>query len=588
MSSQLSVMAVVCDKFEAQRAFKLLAAEKNFTIIALSISAESYISQKFPSWQNPLYDLVGREKYKSPRYTFENFKDSYNFCDDTYFKYARDRLGYFLAELERSLDLAREAIHKFKPQFLIIGALKNYPGSSVVDGTLKTNAFFLVAKEGGIPYCLIGSNEKSFSFKQSVGKKVQLLRYLNKQSIQNECDLLILATPRHLIQMESTINEIKRRGINLTILTYNVTLALKGELDKNFSVYLEKERLIDSRIRKDVRKTQKELKRDKPWNKFAANKYKKHSLILNYIKWKIQDIAKNETSEIFTDIELAQKVLLQLRPKALLTTTDPDSRILPYIDKARESGIKTICLQHGAFYGKDSPAIYPVSDFFIVWSEISKNWLKRSDYFKHLKILVGNSPFHHYVKIPKKISSHKQLTILYLATKQPTVDKGLVLYYLKTLFETLSKVDINFKLNVRVHPYQDKTNLGYLMENFTHEVGFANDCSLDEAIAKSDLVIYENTTAGFDAMLQGKPTIYFNPYTGEDFYNVGAYGASLLILNERDLSERLPEFIRAKKEWQKMAIDGQKFAEKYLGLENSKGKNELVSALLNVLQMKNA
>lgn len=581
MKSKGKTLAIVGSLQEAKRALEIAGGDAVF--VATSLEAELYLEKIIAGYRNPLYDFLLKDGYTSKNYTFDNFKIAYDFCSSQYLGYFKDRLGYFLAELERSLDLAREAIHKFKPKFLIIGALKNYPGSSVVDGTLKTNAFFLLAKERKIPYRLIGTNEKSFSFKQSVGKKIQILRYLNKQKIQNECDLLILATPRHLIQMVSIINEIKRRGINLTILTYNVTLAVKKELDKNFAVYLEKERLIDSRIRKDVRKTQKRLRRDKPWNKFAANKYKKNSVVLNYIKWKIQDIIKNETSEIFTDILLAQKVLSRSRPKALLTTTDPDSKILPYIDKAKESGIKTICIQHGAFYGKDSPAIYPVSDFFIAWSEISKNWLKRSDYFKHLKILVGNSPFHHYVKIPKKISSHKQLTILYLTTKQPTVDKGLVSFYLKTLFETLSKVDINLKLIVRVHPYQDKTNLRSLMENFTHEVGFANDCSLDEAIAKSDLVIYENTTAGFDAMLGGKPTIYFNPYTGEDFFNVGAYGASLLILNERDLSERLPEFIRAKKDWQKMGIDGQKFARKYLGLDQSDDLGKITKLILKLI-----
>src|SRR3990167_8024110 len=101
MSSRLSVMAVVCGKLEAQIALKLLAAEKSYIIVALSISAESYISQKFPSWQNPLYDLVHKKKYKSSKYTFENFKESYNFCQDTDYLYVRDRLGYFLAELER-------------------------------------------------------------------------------------------------------------------------------------------------------------------------------------------------------------------------------------------------------------------------------------------------------------------------------------------------------------------------------------------------------------------------------------------------------------------------------------------------------
>lgn len=564
------MLAIVSSEEEAKKALEITSGKCIF--ISTNLAIEFYLEKYIEKYKNPLYNLILKSRsLKFKEYIFSNFDIAYDFCNDKYLQYFRDRLGYFLAELERSLDLANEAIQKFKPKFLIIGALKNYPGSSVVDGTLKTNAFFLLAKEKKIPYRLIGTNEKSFSFKQSVGKKIQLLRYLNKQKIQGKCDLLILATPRHLIQMASLIDKIKNSGIDVRLLTYSVTMAFKKELDKNFSQYLEKEKLVDSKNKKGAKRIYEKVIKGKPWEKFNTAKYKKNPAVLNYIKWKIQDVLRNETSETFADILLAEMVLAKLKPKALLVTTDPDTKILPYIDKAKESGIKTICIQHGAFYGKDSPAIYPVSDFFIAWSKISKDWLKKTDYFKKVKILVGTSPFHNYQNLARRPIKSKRLTILYLATKN-VFDKSLIAFYQRRLFGVLSETKLDFRLLVRTHPYQNTSNLKYLMENFNYEVSFANNCSLEESINKSDLVIYDNTTAGFDAMLLGKPTIYFNPYSGEDYFNVKSHKASFLVLNINDLELNLPNFIKERKQWKQYSKNGSLFAKKYLGVESPKSR----------------
>ena len=191
--------------------------------------------------------------------------------------------------------------------------------------------------------------------------------------------------------------------------------------------------------------------------------------------------------------------------------------------------------------------------------------------FKKVKILVGTSPFHNYQNLAKKPIKSKRLTILYLATKHP-IEKGLICYYLKKLFGSLSKIDRDFLFLVRVHPFQNTSNLESLMKDFNHETRFVNDLSLEEAIGKSDLVIYENTTAGFDAMLRGKPTIYFNPYTGEDFFNVKNHKPSFLVLNINDLELNLPNFIKERKQWKQYSKNGFLFAKKYLGVESPKSR----------------
>lgn len=577
----MTLLAVVFTKIEAKKALAILKREKNFTIIACSLDAEFYLKQTLDNWQNPLYDFVLRRRFRSKDYVFGNFNLASDFCSRKYLRHFKIRLGYFLSELERSLDLANAMLQKYRPTLLLIGNIKNYPGSSVVDGTLKTNAFWLLAKEQKIAYRFIGEDKRSFSFKQAIGKKIQAMRYLAKQKIDGQCDLLILATPFHLIQMAPLINQIKAYDIDVRLLTYNVTVAFKKILDKNFPDYLEKEKLVDVGLKVKAEKVRATLIKSIVWEKFNASKYRKKPIVLNYIRWKIENIIKSESMEVMCNLYLAQKLLPKLRPKALLVTTDPDSKVLPYINFAKRVEIKTICIQHGAFYGKDSPAIFPESDIFIAWSDVSKNWLTRSSYFKHLKILIGNSPFHHYPNISKKIPGSTALTILYLATKQPTVDKGLVSYYLKILLGTLSKVDLDFNLIVRVHPYQDMSNLESLIKNFNHPASFANDQPLEKVISKSDLVIWENTTAGFDAMLLGKPTVYFNPYSQEDFYNVKAYYASLPILGENDIYEKLPQFIKDKNQWRKYSKNGKDFAIKYLGLNSPHSKlAEIISGII--------
>lgn len=568
---EITTLSIVGNKEEAKMVLGLV--KDSHTIISTNLATELYLKKYIKNYKNPLYDLILNSKYlRLKEYIFSNFDIVYDFCNDKYLQYFRDRLGYFLAELERSLDLADEAIKKIKPNNIIIGEIRNFSGSSVVDGTLKTNAFFLTAQDKKIPYKLIGDEKKSFSLRQSIGKKIQSLRYLKKQNIPNESDLLILATPSHLIQMTPIINKIQNMGTKISILTYDVTISSKKLLDKNFPIYLEKEKLIDSRIKDHANRLKSRLLRKKCWQNFKNDKYSKNLYVLEHIKWKIKDILENELYSIFNDLFLAEKVFSKLKPKALLVTTDPDSKVLPYINKAKDMGIKTICIQHGAFYGKDSPAIYPVSHYFIAWSKISKNWLEKTDYFKKVKIIVGRSPFHNYVDHMKKRGKSKRLVILYLGTKQPTADKGLVCFYLKKFFDSLSKIDKDFLLLVRVHPFQNISNLESLMENFNHETHFINNLSLEKTISKSDIVVYENTTAGFDAMLFGKPTIYFNPYTGEDFFNVGIYKASFLILNDKDLELGLPFLINNKNIWKELSDNGRKFAIKYLGLNNSKLK----------------
>jgi len=563
-----NTLVVAGNEDEVRKA--LSTAEKSSIFIATTLEAELLLEKSLENYKNPLYSLIDIIKKKEKKdYVFDNFKISYDFCSAQNLQYIRDRLGYFLAELDRSLDLSYIAINKFNPKKIIVGEIKNYPGASVVDGTLKTNAFLIAAKEKGIDYAEIGKNEKAISIRQLIGKQLRNFRHLRKQNIDQKCDLLILATPSHLVKMAHVIEDLKKNGYQVAILTYSLTNALKTEMDKHFDNYYEKERLLNSEIKKKADLFKKSLIKKKIWNRFVDKKFGKNPFALEDIRSKIKNIIEEEIDSVFLDIFLSKKILSSSLPKALLVTTDPDTKILPYIYESKKLGIKTICIQHGAFYAKDSPAIYPMSDYFIAWSSVSKEWLQKTAYFKKIQMFFGKSPFHLGVPKVRTLTKHKTRTILFLATKQPTVDKGLVMFYLRKLFEVLSGLD-NLKIIVRVHPFQNLVNLKPLVNQSKNRTYFENNKPLLSVIESADVIIYENTSAGFDAMLSGKPTVYFNPYNGKDYFNVNDHSASLTVLSDADIEKKLPSFLTDRKKWTSYSINGRRFALKYLGLNNSK------------------
>jgi len=136
-----------------------------------------------------------------------------------------------------------------------------------------------------------------------------------------------------------------------------------------------------------------------------------------------------------------------------------------------------------------------------------------------------------------------------------------------------------------LHPNQVQYswNLDWVANLGRLNVLWANNESLENALGKVDLVIFEDTTAGFDAMLAGKPTIYYNPYTGEDFFNVGKNKASLAILSEKDMGKFL-EFLKDYKKQRKFSLNGYSYAKNYLGLDTVANRN--VVAIKKIINLK--
>lgn len=538
---------------------------KQDTIIALSLEAEFYLKSKIESYRNPQYkflDLTG--PVNNYNFLLPNFKAAYDFAKREGLDGVRDRLGYFFSEFDRSMRFASKVIGDLKPKKIVLGNLKDYPGSSVINGSLKTHAFYVISKEKNIAVEFLSQKAERKSLRRILGEISNKIISFKKLPLRGSYDLVILAPPRHILQLENVIRDLKKSGIKIFILTYTLTPTLRNRVDKSIGKYFEKEKFITNEIELESKKITHKIIGLNPWIRISHPKYRSKSTAINFLKNKIKHVVQTEFLENMRDKCVANKFVDQVLFKALLTTTDPDSKVMHFINAARGKGIKTIALQHGVMWSPAPPSVLPLSDKFIVWSNISKQWIRKIDGANNIDIVVGQSPFH---KISKHQLSKKKglLRILFLATIV-ILDVNMIAYYQKRLFEVFAQFAKPFDLTVRVHPFQDTTNLNALIKNSKINASFDKNENLSDSIDDSDLVIFEETTAGFDAMLAGKPTIFFNPYSQEDYFEAKKRDYAMTILCQKDIDDKLLKYIKESHKWRYYAKRGNLFAQKFLGI----------------------
>lgn len=559
---------IICSTItEAKISLELI--NPNTTIIALNLEVEFFLMDKMPGYKNPLYALCEMDGYISgARYFLDNFKVAHNWYKNQNYKFIQDRLGFFLMELDRAMDFATRTLKMYPSGKVIIQPLTNYKSAQVMNGNLISDAFSLIAKEKNIKVVFFPEEKIETTTFARIGWIFEKIRYLNKMTAKDSCSLLILAPPRHLLQMSNFVKEIESNRINYKILTYNVTFAIKNKLDKLYATYLEKEKLINKNELFLAGNMYQNIYKEKEWITFTHPKYIKNKVVTSYIRLRIKRYVEEELETILVDKLLADDLIAQLHPKLLLTVTDPDTKAYTFIESAQKSKIKTISFQHGADF-QPIPYSVPLSDKYIVWGSIAKKWFLRNDYTSTLKqfplrkILIGESPLHSYKK-PLAIRRQTGVKkVLFLSTIH-FFDQGAVSYYQKKLFEILKEYE-DLEVMVRTHDYQNIVNLRALVHKMESKAYFVNDRTLTDCLKEADVVLFESTTAGFDSLLAGKPTLFFNPYDGQSYIG-NKKNVIGTILSPDEIKPKLDALLNDKGKQREYAAFGRKFVISYLGI----------------------
>ena len=341
-----------------------------------------------------------------------------------------------------------------------------------------------------------------------------LLIYLKNGYVFNKKDILLVLPANHAVQIISLLLKLKHTNIKYLVIVHNLKIKDRITLLKYGINFIDRDSLKNGLIEKKAERNafiiRRRWKKSKRAIRFINENTRKALYFNDTIFFRINNFINKEVKQIFMDLLIAKKNLRMYKPRILVTTTDPDQKVSPFIFLAKENDIETITIQHGT-YAISSTANF-LSDKVFVWGDYYKNWFKKYLKKDPDKIIVSGSPFFDNLKFiklnnNKKITKNHHVLILISGVITMPIEKEL-----HQILRELIKLGVK-KIYVRAHPWQKL----YIEQNLFPEKGViaANHESLNYFLKKSRIVITTNTTAGFEALIMGKQVIYW------DFFGSG-------------------------------------------------------------------
>lgn len=333
----------------------------------------------------------------------------------------------------------------------------------------------------------------------------------NYKSSQREAVFVLPAA--HAVKLIKLFKEMVKEKINYILIVHNLNISEKIILIKNNIRFIDRESLNGKVIEEHSLGLLLKIK----------TRWYQHNTNLNFLKpdtdrdkyledaisYRVEVFIKSELKQILKDLLISQKSIQRYKPKIIITTTDPDAKVFPFIHQAQLKNIETITIQHGAYA---LPGVVDFkSDKIFLWGKYYKSWFKNNLNKNNRQLIVTGSPFYDNAKVkaPQTISagSKKKYSILILLSGAITnsVEKEL-----ENILVGVAKLTVK-KIYVRTHPWQNI----YIDPNITSSgdnnlIVVANKMDLKYYLDKSQVVITTNTAAGFRALIRGKIIEYWD------------------------------------------------------------------------------
>lgn len=496
--------------------------DKNTTVIATSLDAYNKLEANHIRFET-IHHLINAQSlkanYKETDFVVKNILEdriikeifSYDGLDlfellsyDLYFFLNRILLGYdTYLKTPKLQKISKVWIPKSAVNKYLYDVINNDFMPFVLENIFKKNAVKAFDFE---PKNLSAASNNFL--KTSIKLTSQAL-FLRKSTLPKNAAVLFLCPGSHSLLLIKVFKELKKRKIKYLLVAHNLAAIDRIKLKKNGVTFVDRPSLQTKDIKKNaafaanlITKRWKGKKRNIKLNlkKNSKNRFLYRSILLR-VEW----FLKNELSSVLTDYFTAIYLFGNINPKALVTTTDPNIKVLPFIKIAQKNKIKTVTLQHGMYVWP--PGANFKSDKMLVWGNYYLNW-----FIKHLNkdkacMSISGSAFFDNIRL-ENVKSKSSVKSVLILMALPSV----FLLQFRTEFEKLINKLANLgvkKFYVRSHPWQDISGLMAIRNNKLI-LTRANKKSLDHYIHESDVVITMSTTAGFNTLFAGKPLIYWD------------------------------------------------------------------------------
>jgi len=343
--------------------------------------------------------------------------------------------------------------------------------------------------------------------------KASCLFYSKKYPSQQRRVVFVLPGV-HAAKMINIFKTLEEMGVSYSAVIHNLSLNDLLTLVKNKVSFVERDSLktreAENRANKFCQKIIRRLKSRKNDFYVEGRRDKKEMFLNKALDYRAWHFARFEIKTIIRDLLIAENFLRKVSPSVLITTTDPNIKVTPFINTAKKLGIRTITIQHGTYAWK--PGTDFLSDEIVVWGKFYKKWF--GQYFDKIKkkIAVCGSPFFDNLRVSafskNKFYKKARPSFLILLSAPPFVFLSEENDF-NRLVQALVKLGANYVF-VRTHPWQSIADLRIGSSLKKERVVAANNKDLEYYLSKSDIAITMNTTAGFNALIAGKKVIYWD------------------------------------------------------------------------------
>lgn len=338
-------------------------------------------------------------------------------------------------------------------------------------------------------------------FIKKINAIFNFLIYLKNGRANISRKIVFILPAAHAIQLTNLFNTLDKQKVNYLAVVHNLKINERVALLKKGITFIDRESLKNETITKKAKQISSAIRglwqKEKSAVRILKHNGKKNLFLKEAIIHRINEFLKLEIRQVVGDFLIANKILHQYKPGIILTTTDPDPKVLPFIKAAQLKGIKTITIQHGTYVL--ATTVDFKSDEMFVWGRYYKNWFEKNLNKKSSQLIITGSPFFDNLRTESqiRIGPRKKYSVLILLAGiiHISIEKDL-----DKIIKGLKKARID-EIFVRTHPWQTIA----MQKNM-----LATRKSLDFYLQRAQIVVTTNTTAGFEAFIKSKPLIYWH------------------------------------------------------------------------------
>ena len=302
------------------------------------------------------------------------------------------------------------------------------------------------------------------------------------------------------------------------------------------------------------------------------------------------EVLGRQIAQLMIDLRVAEAELRTLRPDAILVPGDNHPPFQVYVLLGRREGIPTIMLQHGLdcerFYLDEAYA-----SAIAVWGRARLERYARDSRRQPRHLEMTGNPAHDEVRLPERMNTQGDYWLwvtrphnpekCYAPSRSPAEGPAI----LEALVAFLEKAPSQ-RLMIKPHPAEGlDVYRARLVDSEIADRVAVSGRRVDRLLKRAKLVITEDSTAGMDAMFQGKVVVFAHFAGSEPVTPFVEYGAALPAYGREMLHKALRKASQMNRGALERMCGGQRaFIEDHAGPRDGRAGERFVAFVSRVLK----